>query len=53
MLSVLLVEAQKLKRSLALLLVIAAPTLIGIFAFFNITRMDQPGPGRWGALRTE
>ena len=44
MLSVLLVEAQKLKRSLALLLVIAAPTLIGIFAFFNITRMDQPGP---------
>lgn len=44
MLSVLSVEIRKLNRSLALLLALAAPCLIGIFAFFNISRFDQPGP---------
>lgn len=44
MLSVLTVEIRKLNRSLALLLALAAPCLIGIFAFFNISRFDQPGP---------
>jgi ABC-2 type transport system permease protein len=44
MLSVLSVEIRKLNRSLALLLALAAPCLIGIFAFFNISRFDRPGP---------
>lgn len=44
MLAVLSVEIRKLNRSLALLLALAAPCLIGIFAFFNISRFDQPGP---------
>ena len=44
MLTVLNVEIRKLNRSLALLLAVAAPCLIGIFAFFNITRFKQPGP---------
>ncbi len=44
MLAVLSVEIRKLNRSLALLLALAAPCLIGIFAFFNISRFDEPGP---------
>lgn len=38
------VEIRKLNRSLALLLAVAAPSLIGIFAFFNILRFDQAQP---------
>ena len=38
MLSVLSVEVRKLNRSLALLLALAAPSLIGIFTFFNMMR---------------
>jgi hypothetical protein len=48
MLSVLSVEIRKLNRSLALLLALAAPCLIGIFAFFNISRFDRPGPWEQG-----
>jgi ABC-2 type transport system permease protein len=44
MLSVLLVEARKLNRSLALLLAVAAPTLIAIFLFFNILRGKDGQP---------
>ena len=44
MMTALVVEIRKLNRSLALLLALAAPSLIGIFAFFNISRFDQPGP---------
>lgn len=44
MLTVLNVEIRKLNRSLALLLAVTAPCLIGIFAFFNILRFDKPGP---------
>lgn len=38
MLAVLSVEVRKLNRSLAILLAIAAPSLIAIFTFFNILR---------------
>lgn len=44
MLAVLSVEARKLNRSLALLLALAAPTLIAIFVFFNMLRGDAPMP---------
>ena len=44
MMTALAVEIRKLNRSLALLLALAAPSLIGIFAFFNISRFDRPGP---------
>ncbi len=44
MLTVLNVEIRKLNRSLALLLAVTAPCLIGIFAFFNISRFDDPSP---------
>lgn len=44
MLAVLSVEVRKLNRSLALLLALAAPTLIGIFVFFNMLRGDEPQP---------
>lgn len=48
MLSILSVEIRKLNRSLALLLALAAPCLIGIFAFFNVGRFDEAGPwDRW------
>lgn len=40
----LLVEARKLNRSLALLLAVAAPSLIGIFLFFNILRSKSAQP---------
>ncbi len=42
MIAVLSVEARKLKRSLAALLALAAPTLIAIFLFFNMLRGDRP-----------
>lgn len=46
--TVLNVEIRKLNRSLALLLAVTAPCLIGVFAFFNITRFDEAGPwDRW------
>ena len=44
MLTALIVEARKLNRSLALLLAVAAPCLIGIFLFFNILRGKAPMP---------
>lgn len=44
MLVVLAVEARKLNRSLALLLALAAPTLIAIFVFFNMLRGEAPRP---------
>jgi len=44
MLSVLSVELRKLNRSLALLLALAASTLIAIFVFFNMLRGDEPQP---------
>ncbi|MFC0633846.1 ABC transporter permease [Brevundimonas balnearis] len=44
MLAALYVEIRKLNRSLALLLAIAAPTLIGIFTFFNMLRGRAPMP---------
>ena len=43
MFAVLSVEARKLNRSLAALLAIAAPSLIAVFTFFNVLRMDEPG----------
>ena len=48
MLSVLFVEIRKLNRSLALLLAGLAPALIGVFAFFNLLRGDEPYP--WDRL---
>ena len=44
MLTVLTVELRKLNRSLALLLALAAPTLIAIFVFFNMLRGDEAQP---------
>ncbi|MBU1346388.1 MAG: ABC transporter permease [Alphaproteobacteria bacterium] len=44
MLCVLAVELRKLNRSLALLLALAAPTLIAIFVFFNMLRGKQAQP---------
>ena len=44
MLAVLFVEVRKLNRSLALMLALAAPTLIAIFVFFNMLRGDEPQP---------
>ncbi|MFN3352293.1 MAG: ABC transporter permease [Brevundimonas sp.] len=44
MLAPLYVEIRKLNRSLALLLALAAPTLIGIFTFFNMLRGEAPQP---------
>ena len=44
MLAVLSVEVRKLNRSLALLLALAAPSLIGIFVFFNMLRGKAPMP---------
>lgn len=38
------VEAVKLRRSLALLLVLVAPLLIAVFIFFNLLRMEKPMP---------
>jgi hypothetical protein len=35
------VEIQKLRRSLALLLAIVAPTLVAVFVFFNLLRVDR------------
>ncbi|MDY6924265.1 MAG: ABC transporter permease [Pseudomonadota bacterium] len=40
----LFVEARKLKRSLAAVLAVAAPSLIAIFVFFNLLRGDTPQP---------
>jgi hypothetical protein len=42
MLTALIVEARKLNRSLALLLAVAAPCLIGVFIFFNMLRGKAP-----------
>lgn len=42
MFAVLSVEVRKLNRSLALLLAIAAPSLIAVFAFFMVLRSKQP-----------
>lgn len=44
MLTALIVEARKLNRSLALLLAVAAPCLIGVFIFFNMLRGKAPMP---------
>ncbi|TPW00655.1 MAG: lantibiotic export permease, partial [bacterium] len=44
MLAVLSVEIRKLNRSLAVLLAVAAPSLIAIFAFFNLMRGKTPQP---------
>lgn len=44
MLAALTVEVRKLNRSLALLLALAAPTLIAVFAFFNMLRGKTPMP---------
>lgn len=44
MLAVLSVEIRKLNRSLALLLAVAAPSLIAIFVFFNLLRGKAPQP---------
>ena len=41
---VLLVEAFKLRRSLALLLAAIAPTLVAVFVFFNLLRLEKPAP---------
>lgn len=38
------VEAIKLRRSLALLLVVVAPALIAVFVFFNLLRGEHPMP---------
>ncbi len=38
------VEASKLRRSLALLLALVAPSLIAVFVFFNLLRMEKPMP---------
>tara|TARA_R110002124_G_scaffold91796_3_gene233465 strand:- start:449 stop:1174 length:726 start_codon:yes stop_codon:yes gene_type:complete len=48
MLAVLSVELRKLNRSLALVLALAAPSLIGIFIFFNMLRGTEAQP--WGHL---
>jgi ABC-2 type transport system permease protein len=40
----LIVEARKLNRSLAAVLVVAAPSLIAIFTFFNLLRGKAPQP---------
>jgi ABC-2 type transport system permease protein len=37
-------EARKLHRSLALLLAVAAPLMVGLFTFFSILRRTQPQP---------
>ncbi len=44
MLAALFVEARKLNRSLAALLAIIAPGLIGVFAFFMVLRGTAPQP---------
>lgn len=44
MLAVLSVELRKLNRSLAVLLAVAAPSLIAIFTFFNLLRGKAPQP---------
>ncbi len=44
MLTVLFVEARKLNRSLAAVLAIVAPSLIAVFAFFNLIRGEGPQP---------
>jgi lantibiotic transport system permease protein len=44
MLAALSVELRKLNRSLAAVLAVAAPSLIAIFAFFNLLRADKPPP---------
>jgi ABC-2 type transport system permease protein len=44
MLAVLAVELRKLNRSLALLLALAAPTLIALFVFFNMLRGKVSSP---------
>lgn len=43
---ILTVEARKLNRSLVLLLAVAAPLLVAVFAFFNLLRFEEPRP--WG-----
>jgi lantibiotic transport system permease protein len=42
--AVLAVELIKLRRSLALLLATVAPALVAVFLFFNLLRMEKPGP---------
>jgi len=42
LLAPLFVETRKLNRSLAALLAVAAPSLIAIFTFFNMLRVDDP-----------
>ncbi|MEZ5443454.1 MAG: ABC transporter permease [Lysobacterales bacterium] len=38
------VEAAKLRRSLALLLALVAPSLVAVFVFFNLLRVDKAQP---------
>lgn len=47
-LSVLSVEVRKLNRSLALLLAVAAPSLIAVFTFFMMLRTKEAGS--WGMV---
>ena len=47
-LSVLSVEVRKLNRSLALLLAVAAPSLIAVFTFFMMLRAKEAGS--WGMV---
>lgn len=44
MIRLLTVEARKLNRSLVLLLAATAPTLVAVFAFFNMLRFEEPQP---------
>ena len=44
MLAALVVEARKLNRSLAVLLAVAAPTLIAVFGFFMVLRGEKSSP---------
>lgn len=42
------IEVRKLRRSLALLLAIAAPSMIGLFVFFSTIRAKEAKP--WDVL---
>jgi ABC-2 type transport system permease protein len=44
-------EARKLNRSLALLLAVAAPLMVGLFTFFSMLRRTQPQP--WDVWLTQ
>ncbi|ADG09155.1 ABC transporter [Caulobacter segnis] len=53
MIAVLSVELRKLNRSLAAVLAVAAPSLIGIIAFFSLLRAQHPMPWeKWLQMST-